>query len=113
VSVALCEKALQEAGLPQRIVIDCSHGNSNKDPALQPLVARDCFEQIINGNRSIFGFMLESNLREGNQPVNGDPSALEYGVSVTDACIGWETTEQVLEQAAQFLRPTIQGRKTA
>ncbi len=113
VSVALCEKALREAELPQRIVIDCSHGNSNKDPALQPLVARDCFEQIINGNRSIYGFMLESNLREGKQPVNGDPSALEYGVSVTDACMGWETTEQVLAQAAEFLRPVIQGRKTA
>ncbi len=113
VSVALCEKALQKAGLPPRIVIDCSHGNANKDPALQPLVARDCFEQIINGNRSIFGFMLESNLREGNQPVNGDPSALEYGVSVTDACIGWETTERVLEEAAEFLRPIVKGRKTA
>lgn len=113
VSIALCEKALQKAGLPPRIVIDCSHGNANKDPALQPLVARDCFEQIINGNRSIFGFMLESNLREGNQPIDGDPSALEYGVSVTDACIGWETTEQVLEEAAEFLRPIVKGRKTA
>ena len=77
------------------------------------LWSRDCFEQIINGNRSILGFMLESNLREGNQPVNGDPSALEYGVSVTDACIGWETTEQVLDEAAEFLRPIVKGRKTA
>ena len=101
VSVALCEKALQKAGLPPRIVIDCSHGNANKDPALQSLVARDCFEQIINGNRSIFGFMLESNLREGNQPINGDPSALEYGVSVTDACIGWEDTHRIIEVLAE------------
>jgi 3-deoxy-7-phosphoheptulonate synthase len=113
VSVALCEQALKAAGLPGGIVIDCSHGNSNKDPAIQSLVARDCIEQVANGNRSIIGFMLESNLKAGNQSISGDPTSLEYGVSVTDACIDWEATEKTLQQAATLLRPVVQGRKSA
>lgn len=104
VSVALCEKALQEAGLPSRIVIDCSHGNSNKDPSLQPLVAKDSVEQVINGNRSIIGLMLESNLGAGNQEIPPDLSKLRYGVSVTDACIDWDTTEKLLRDTATLLR---------
>jgi len=113
VSIALCEQALRKAGLPERIVVDCSHANSNKDYNLQPLVARDCVEQIVNGNKSIIGLMLESNLHAGNQSIGADLSTLKYGVSVTDACIDWETTEQVLTQAAALLRPTVQGRKSA
>ncbi len=70
---ALCEQELRKAGLPERIVIDCSHGNSSKDPSLQPLVARDAIEQVVNGNRSIIGLMLESNLEAGNQEIPGRP----------------------------------------
>ena len=96
VSVALCEQELRRAGLPEIIVIDCSHGNSGKDPALQPLVAGNCVNQILEGNRSIVGLMLESHLHAGSQPIPEDLSRLRYGVSVTDACIDWETTEHVL-----------------
>jgi 3-deoxy-7-phosphoheptulonate synthase len=113
VSIALCEQALRKAGLPERIVVDCSHANSNKDYKLQPLVARDCIEQIVNGNKSIIGLMLESNLHPGNQSIGADLSQLQYGVSVTDACIDWATTEEVLLQAASLLRPIVQGRKSA
>ncbi len=113
VSVALCEQALQKAGLPDRIVIDCSHGNSNKDPSLQPLVARDCIEQVVNGNRSIIGLMLESNLEAGNQDIPADRSKLRYGVSVTDGCIDWTSTEKTLRELAVLLRPVVQARKSA
>ena len=113
VCVALSEKALKDAGLPARIVVDCSHGNSNKDPSLQPLVAKDCVEQVANGNRSIIGFMLESNLSAGNQDIPADLSKLRYGVSVTDGCIDWATTESVLRDAAALLRPAVKARKTA
>ena len=113
VSIALCEQALEKAGLPKRIVVDCSHANSNKDHNLQPLVARDCVEQIVAGNRSIMGLMLESNLEAGNQSLSNDLSQLKYGVSVTDACIDWSTTEQTLRQAADLLRPMMRQNKTA
>ena len=113
VSIALCEQALQKAGLPERIVVDCSHANSNKDHNLQALVARDCVEQIANGNRSIIGLMLESNLHAGNQSIGEDLSALKYGVSVTDACMDWSTTETTLREAREHLLPVIQGRKSA
>jgi 3-deoxy-7-phosphoheptulonate synthase len=113
VCVALSEKALKSAGLPTRIVIDCSHGNSNKDHALQPLVAKDCVEQVVNGNRSIIGLMLESNLEAGNQEIPADLAKLRYGVSVTDACIDWATTEATLREAAALLRPVLKARKTA
>jgi 3-deoxy-7-phosphoheptulonate synthase len=96
VNIALCERELEKAGLPQSIVVDCSHGNSNKDPALQPLVAENCVNQMLEGNRSIVGLMLESHLHWGSQPIPSDRSELRYGVSVTDACIDWETTEGLL-----------------
>jgi len=95
-SVAACEQTLAEAGLPAQIVIDCSHGNSGKDPLHQPAVAHDCVEQICAGNRSIVGLMLESHLHAGNQAIPEDLSKLRYGVSITDACIDWETTERLL-----------------
>jgi len=113
VSIALCEQELARAGLPQRIVVDCSHANSNKDHNLQPLVARDCVDQVANGNKSIIGLMLESNLHAGNQKMGADLAKLAYGVSVTDACIDWETTEQTLRDARKLLLPVVQGRKSA
>ncbi len=104
VSLALCERELEKAGLPPNVVVDCSHGNSNKDPGLQPLVAENLGNQILEGNRSIVGFMLESNLHWGSQPVSAKRDELKYGVSVTDACIDWETTEGLLLSLDQRLR---------
>ncbi len=111
VNVALAEQALREAGLPERMMIDCSHANSNKDYRLQPLVARDVVEQVVNGNRSIIAFMLESNLQAGRQDIPQDLAQLRYGVSVTDACIDWPTTEQTLREAAALLRPVVLARR--
>jgi len=104
VSVALCERELEGAGLPISIVVDCSHGNSNKDPGVQPLVAENLVNQIIEGNRSIVGMMLESNLHEGQQSIPEQRSELRYGVSVTDPCIDWETTEKLLLELDARLR---------
>ena len=110
VSVRLAESALAKAGLPTNIVVDCSHSNSLKDPALQPLVFMDCVHQIKEGNRSIVGLMLESHLNAGNQPIPADLSQLKYGVSVTDACVGWDATAEVLRRAAEELRPALAAR---
>ena len=104
VSIALCERELAQAGLPPRIVVDCSHGNSNKDPGLQSLVAENVANQILEGNRSIVGLMLESNLHWGSQPIPADRTALQYGVSVTDPCIDWESTEGLLQSLDARLR---------
>jgi 3-deoxy-7-phosphoheptulonate synthase len=104
VSIALAERELTTAGLPANIVVDCSHGNSNKDPSVQPLVAENCVTQIVDGNRSIVGLMLESHLRAGSQPIPKDLSKLEYGLSITDPCIGWETTEALLLNLHQSLQ---------
>jgi 3-deoxy-7-phosphoheptulonate synthase len=96
VSIAVAERELTAAKLPANIVVDCSHGNSNKDPGLQPSVAENCIAQIADGNRSIVGLMLESHLKAGNQPIPKDLTRLEYGVSITDPCIDWPTTEALL-----------------
>ena len=96
VSIALAERQLLAANLPATIVVDCSHGNSNKDPSLQPLIAENCITQILDGNRSIVGLMLESHLKAGNQSIPKDLSTLEYGVSITDPCIGWDSTQALL-----------------
>jgi 3-deoxy-7-phosphoheptulonate synthase len=104
VSIALCERELERAGLPISIVVDCSHGNSNKDPGLQTLVAENVGNQILEGNSSIVGLMLESNLHWGQQPIPANRAELQYGVSVTDACIDWETTEGLLQSLEARLR---------
>jgi 3-deoxy-7-phosphoheptulonate synthase len=88
---------LADAGLPQRLVIDCSHGNSNKDHRRQPLVAEDVAMQVAAGQDGISGVMLESFLVPGRQDLGGE---LTYGQSVTDACMGWDTTVEVLEHLA-------------
>ncbi len=98
VNVNLCEQQLLRAGIPANIMIDCSHANSNKDPALQPLVMTNVGNQIVEGNRSIIGLMVESNLHWGNQAISRDLSDLKYGVSVTDACVDWETTETMVHE---------------
>jgi 3-deoxy-7-phosphoheptulonate synthase len=113
VSVKLAENALEKAGIPANIVIDCSHANSMKSPALQPLVFMDCVHQIKEGNRSIVGLMLESNLYAGNQPIPADLSQLRYGVSVTDACIGWDTTVELIRRANKELSAVLPQRRVA
>jgi 3-deoxy-7-phosphoheptulonate synthase len=110
VHVALCENELRKSGLPENIIIDCNHDNSNKQPQLQPLVAENVASQLEAGNRSIIGIMLESNLYEGNQSIPEDLSQLKYGVSVTDGCIGWETTETTLRALAARLKDVLPTR---
>jgi 3-deoxy-7-phosphoheptulonate synthase len=110
VSIALAEQALDKAGLPANIVVDCSHGNSYKNPALQPLVMNDVVNQVRLGNRSLVGMMLESNIVAGKQAIPDDLSQLKYGCSVTDGCIDWETTETMLRDAASLLRPLLPAR---
>ena len=110
VTIALVEKELARNSLPANIVVDCSHANSNKDPSLQPLVMNDVVHQIIEGNQSIVGTMLESNINAGNQPIPADLSQLKYGVSVTDACIDWTSTEKVLRDARQKLKDVLPNR---
>jgi 3-deoxy-7-phosphoheptulonate synthase len=90
---------LEKAGLPARIIVDCSHANSGKDPTRQSVVWRDVLEQRRAGDRSIVGMMLESNIHPGSQPAASDRSKLQYGVSITDACIGWDETEELLLEA--------------
>lgn len=102
-SVAECREELKKAKLPENIVIDCSHGNSHKDYKRQPEVFLKCVEQRVEGDSSIVGLMLESNLFEGRQDLNGDKSSLKYGVSITDSCIDWPTTEKLLLEAASKL----------
>ena len=96
VSVQAAETELKKANLAPRIVIDCSHGNSNKDYRLQPIVFESTIQQIVNGNTSMVGMMLESNLHEGGQSIPADLTQLKYGVSVTDKCINWADTERII-----------------
>ena len=111
VSVAMCEKELEAAGLVPNIMVDCSHANSNKNHELQPLVVDNVTHQILDGNKSIIGIMVESNLKAGNQKINKDRSQMEYGVSVTDKCIDWETTESLLLNMAEQLRGPLKARQ--
>lgn len=110
VSVALCEDTLRKAGVATNIMVDCSHANSNKDHGLQPLVADNITNQILEGNTSIMGLMIESNLEEGNQPIPEKLSDLKPGVSITDACIGWNSTEQLLRSMRDKLKDVLPGR---
>jgi 3-deoxy-7-phosphoheptulonate synthase len=109
VSVSLAEQALAKARLPQNIVVDCSHANSWKKPELQPLVMKDVMHQIREGNQSIVGMMIESFIEAGNQPIPQDLTQLRYGCSVTDACVSWETTEDMIRNADRVLRESGQS----
>jgi len=110
VHIKLCEDALEKAGLPQNIMVDCSHANSNKQPELQPLVAQNITNQILAGNKSVVGLMIESNLKAGNQSIPDNLDDLEYGVSVTDGCIDWATTEQCLREIHEKLMGKMASR---
>ncbi len=98
-----CEEKLKDKGFTPRIMVDCSHENSGKNHEKQHLVVRDLIAQKQMGNKSIFGIMLESNLFPGNQKIVENLDELKYGVSVTDACIGWEETEKLLLQLHESL----------
>ncbi|KAA8996216.1 3-deoxy-7-phosphoheptulonate synthase [Affinibrenneria salicis] len=101
--VAECEKQMQDAGLKPALMIDCSHGNSNKDYRRQPAVVESVIEQIKAGNRSIIGLMLESHIHEGSQSSEQPRDQMRYGVSVTDACINWENTDALLRSVHREL----------
>ena len=103
-SLALAAAQLRSAGLREALVVDCSHANSRKKPELQPLVMEYCITQVVEGNRNLVGLMVESHLEAGNQALPQDLNQLRYGVSITDGCIDWETTETMLTTAAERLR---------
>jgi len=102
VNVSLTEDAMEKSKLQKRIMIDCAHANANKDHTRQPLVANNVADQLAAGNSSIIGIMLESHLNAGNQSLK-DPKDLAYGVSITDACIDWDTTESLLMRLHETL----------
>jgi len=102
-SIRETETKLTQAGLPPVLMVDCSHANSGKQPARQEEVWRSIIEQRAAGTRSVIGAMVESNLHEGNQPFPENPARLRYGVSITDACISWETTERLLRWGCKTL----------
>ena len=110
VNVSICEQALEKSGLKKNIMIDCSHANSSKDPALQPLVAENAANQILEGNKSIVGLMIESNLEWGAQSIPENLADLKYGVSVTDACIDWPATEKCLIEMHNKLKNVLPNR---
>jgi 3-deoxy-7-phosphoheptulonate synthase len=99
-NVALCEENLRARQLPTNIVIDCSHANSSKQAERQIDVLDDITTQLEQGNESIVGVMLEGHLNGGNQPTKDGLADLKYGVSITDACLGWSDTERVLKSLA-------------
>ncbi|MBB1315383.1 MULTISPECIES: 3-deoxy-7-phosphoheptulonate synthase [Aliivibrio] len=110
VSVAECEDELSKSNLDAALMIDCSHANSRKDYRRQPLVAEDAIHQIREGNKSIIGLMIESHLNEGNQPSDIPLAEMKYGVSITDACINWASTEALLRHTHEELIPVLEDR---
>ena len=96
-------EGLEQNAISPAIMVDCSHGNSNKDPALQPVVAKQCIRQRGAGQSAIVGLMIESHLNWGNQSLGSDPGDLKYGVSITDACIDWDTTAALLRDLHKML----------
>ncbi|WP_241592995.1 3-deoxy-7-phosphoheptulonate synthase [Rosenbergiella epipactidis] len=105
--IAQCEAEMTKAGLRPSLMIDCSHGNSNKDYRRQTEVAESVLQQLQAGNRSITGIMLESHLFEGSQSSELPRAEMQYGVSVTDACINWQVTEQLLTKLADAMSAMI------
>lgn len=109
-SVAKARAGLEKNAIPARLMVDCSHANSGKDPLRQPDVFNEVLTQRLEGDRSLIGVMLESHLFQGCQPLS---SNLRYGVSVTDGCLGWEATEQLLRDAASQLQQQRRSAKAA
>jgi 3-deoxy-7-phosphoheptulonate synthase len=113
VSVADACQKLTAKNLPSGIVVDCSHDNSGKKYQGQAFVLKNVINQRIDGNENLIGLMLESNLYEGNQKLTSDPGSLRYGVSITDECISWETTEALLSLGQDMLSMGQPGSRTA
>ena len=109
-NIKLCEDALAKAGVSKNIMVDCSHANSSKQPELQPSVVENVANQILEGNTSIIGLMIESNLQAGNQDIPANLEDLKYGVSVTDGCIDWATTEASLRAMRDTLKAALIAR---
>lgn len=109
-SVAQAEDVLNKAKVSNKIMIDASHANSNKDPYLQPLVLQNLTNQIVDGNKTIVGVMVESHLKGGRQDIPKDLNDLVYGQSVTDGCIDWEATEKVLLDMHDALKDVLPNR---
>ena len=110
-SLREAEARLNGVGLPPIVMVDCSHANSAKQHAKQEEVWTSIIEQRTAGNRGLIGAMIESNIHEGSQPIPKDRAELKYGVSITDACLGWEATERILRQGHELLaaagRPVV------
>jgi len=109
ISIEEARLMLIEKGLPEAVMVDCSHGNSHKKYQGQAIVCRNVVDQFISSSEALIGLMLESNLFEGNQKYTGDPSKLKYGVSITDECISWDTTAQLLLSAREKIGRTGAG----
>jgi 3-deoxy-7-phosphoheptulonate synthase len=112
-SIEECGRILRQAQLEPRVMVDCSHAQTSKDYRKQPEVLGAVCDQIRAGSRSIMGVMLESFIEAGNQPLTNDRSQLRYGISVTDPCIDWPTTERCLLEAAEGLAPSRSPRLAA
>jgi 3-deoxy-7-phosphoheptulonate synthase len=106
-SIRAAEEKLKSEGLPQVLMVDCSHANSEKQHARQEDVWRSVIQQRAGGTGSLIGLMVESNLNEGNQPIPKNLADLRYGVSITDSCIGWEITERMLRWGYETLAKTV------
>jgi 3-deoxy-7-phosphoheptulonate synthase len=102
-SIAQCVELLNKSGLEPRVLVDCSHAQTGKDYRRQPAVLEAVIGQVCAGSRAIMGVMVESNLEAGNQPLGVGRESLRYGVSITDPCIDWSTTERCLRDAANSL----------
>lgn len=102
-AIAAAQELLRKSDVSSRLLVDCSHGNSNKDYTRQNIALHSIVEQRLAGNADIIGCMLESNLNSGSQSINGSVADLQYGVSVTDSCIGWDETEALLREAHEAL----------
>ncbi len=102
-AIAAAQELLRKSDVSSRLLVDCSHGNSNKDHTRQNIALHSIVEQRLAGNADIIGCMLESNLNSGSQSINGSVADLQYGVSVTDSCIGWDETEALLREAHEAL----------
>ena len=104
-AIKAAREKLHAKGLPERLMVDCSHGNSSKNHKNQPKVAADLAQQLRDGEEGIMGVMIESHINEGTQKVPQEgKSGLKYGQSITDACIGWEDTEEVLKVLAEAVK---------
>lgn len=105
VSIREAVRLLERKDLPQAIMVDCSHANANRQYEEQAVVWQDVINQRLAGNRAIIGLMLESNIEQGRQDNAGNLNTMQYGVSITDPCISWESTSSLILQAAENLRP--------